>query len=44
MVNGMASVNVGCKQCHGSKVALEGTDGSLITVDELVPDKDGKAH
>lgn len=42
MVNGMASVNVGCKQCHGSKVALEGTDGSLITVDELAPDKDGK--
>ena len=22
-VNGMASVNVGCKQCHGSKVTLE---------------------
>lgn len=42
VVNGMASVNVGCKQCHGSKVALEGTDGSLITVDELAPDKDGK--
>lgn len=42
MVNGMASVNVGCKQCHGSKIALEGTDGSLITVDELAPDKDGK--
>ncbi|MCA9216220.1 MAG: hypothetical protein KDB27_24295, partial [Planctomycetales bacterium] len=42
LVNGMASVNVGCKQCHGSKVALEGTDGSLITVDELQPDKDGK--
>ena len=41
MVNGMASVNVGCKQCHGSKIALEGTDGSLITVDELKPDKDG---
>lgn len=42
VVNGMASVNVGCKQCHGSKVALEGTDGSLITVDDLAPDKDGK--
>ena len=42
VVNGMASVNVGCKQCHGSKVALEGTDGSLITVDELAPDADGK--
>ena len=24
MVNGMASVNTGCKQCHGSKVALAG--------------------
>ena len=41
-VNGMASVNVGCKQCHGSKVALEGTDGSLITMDELQPDENGK--
>ncbi|MEZ6127414.1 MAG: multiheme c-type cytochrome [Planctomycetaceae bacterium] len=41
MVNGMASVNVGCKQCHGSKVALKGTDGSLITVDDLKPDNDG---
>jgi len=42
IVNGMASVNVGCKQCHGSKVAIEGTDGSLITVDELAPDSNGK--
>ena len=42
MVNGMASVNVGCKQCHGSKVAIEATDGGLITVDDLVPDEDGK--
>ena len=41
-VNGMASVDVGCKQCHGSKVALEGTDGSLITVDELQPDEEGR--
>lgn len=41
MVNGMASVNVGCRQCHGSKVALQGTDGSLITVDELQPDEKG---
>jgi len=31
LVNGMASVNLGCKQCHGSKVALLGTDGSKIT-------------
>ncbi len=42
MVDGMASVNVGCKQCHGSEIALEGTDGSKITVKELEPDKDGK--
>ena len=42
VVNGMASVNIGCKQCHGSKIALEGTDGSLITVDDLAPDKNGK--
>lgn len=42
MVNGMASVDSGCKQCHGSKVALQATDGSLITVDELAPDESGK--
>jgi hypothetical protein len=41
-VNGMASVNVGCKQCHGSLVALKGTDGGLITVKDLQPDKNGK--
>jgi hypothetical protein len=41
-VDGMASVNVGCKQCHGSKVALEAIDGSLITVDDLKPDAEGK--
>ena len=40
--NGMASVNVGCKQCHGSKVALEGADGQMITVDDLEPGPDGK--
>lgn len=42
MVNGMASVDTGCKQCHGGKVSLEATDGSLISVDELKPDADGK--
>lgn len=42
MVNGMAFVDTGCKQCHGSKVALEATDGSLITVDQLKPGQDGK--
>lgn len=41
-VNGMASVNIGCKQCHGSKVALQATDGGLITVDDLKPGPDGK--
>ena len=41
-VNGMAFVDTGCKQCHGSKVALVGTDDSLITVDELAPGPDGK--
>jgi hypothetical protein len=40
-VNGMASANIGCQQCHGSKVALEGTDGSLITYEELKPGPDG---
>lgn len=42
MVNGMASVDTGCKQCHGGKVALEANDGSLITVDDLKPDENGK--
>ena len=32
-VNGLASVDVGCKQCHGGKVALQAEDGGLITVD-----------
>ena len=41
-VNGMAFVDTGCKQCHGSKIALEATDGSLITLDQLKPGPDGK--
>jgi hypothetical protein len=41
-VNGMASAMVGCMQCHGSKVALRGTDDSMITVEELQPDATGK--
>ncbi len=41
-VDGMASVNVGCRQCHGSKVALEATDGTLITFEQLEPGPDGK--
>ena len=41
-INGMASATVGCKQCHGSKVALLGKDGSQITVDDLKPDENGQ--
>lgn len=41
-VNGMASANVGCKQCHGSKVALQATSGEPITLDDLKPGPDGK--
>jgi hydroxylamine dehydrogenase len=37
-VNGMASANTGCQQCHGSKVGLQSTDGKIITVDDLKPD------
>lgn len=42
MVNGMASVDTGCKQCHGSKVALESIDGTMLTLDQFLPGKDGK--
>jgi hypothetical protein len=42
MVNGFASATVGCLQCHGSKVGLQGTDGSTITMDQLEPDENGK--
>ncbi|MDA1264254.1 MAG: multiheme c-type cytochrome [Planctomycetota bacterium] len=41
-VNGLASLTVGCLQCHGSKVALRGNDDSLITVDDLAPDASGR--
>lgn len=41
-VNGMASVESGCKQCHGGKVAIKTKDGKLVTVDELKPGEDGK--
>ncbi len=41
-VQGMASVNSGCKQCHGSKLALVASDGGLVTVDDLAPDASGK--
>jgi len=42
MVDGMASAFVGCVQCHGSKVGLEGADGKPVTVDDLKPGPDGK--
>jgi hydroxylamine dehydrogenase len=42
MVNGLASAASGCQQCHGAKVALEGRDGTRITVDDLQPDADGR--
>jgi cell division septation protein DedD len=40
-VNGMASATVGCQQCHGSKVAIQSTDGTTLTVDDFKPDSDG---
>jgi len=41
-VNGMASVSLGCMQCHGSKIALTGTDGTKLTCDDFKPDQTGK--
>ena len=41
-VNGLASAFLGCQQCHGSKVALQATDGGTVTVDDLAPGPDGK--
>ncbi|ANM32382.1 hydroxylamine oxidoreductase [Acidobacteria bacterium Mor1] len=41
LVNGLASAFTGCQQCHGSKVALQATDGGMIDVDALVPDENG---
>jgi hypothetical protein len=42
VVNGFASAFSGCQQCHGSKVALQSTNGEMITVDDLEPDADGR--
>jgi len=42
MVNGMASASSGCKQCHGSKMALVSSSGGVITVDDLKPDENGQ--
>lgn len=41
-VNGLASAFSGCQQCHGSKIALTGTDGKMITVDDLQPNDKGQ--
>lgn len=41
-VNGMASANSGCQQCHGSKVALKATDGGGLTYEDFQPGPDGK--
>ena len=41
-VNGFASAASGCKQCHGSIVALQASDGGQITVRELAPDENGQ--
>ncbi|HET7827141.1 MAG TPA: multiheme c-type cytochrome [Anaeromyxobacter sp.] len=40
-VNGMASAEVGCLQCHGGKVALVRKGGGRITADDLKPGPDG---
>ena len=42
-VNGLASAESGCQQCHGTKVALRAKDGGKpITVDDLKPGPEGK--
>ncbi len=40
-VNGMASAQVGCQQCHGGKVGILKKGGGSITVDDLKPGPDG---
>ena len=41
-VNGMASSQVGCQQCHGGKVGLLKKGGGSLTVDDLKPGRDGR--
>ncbi len=41
MVNGLASAQSGCQQCHGAKVAIRATDGGTLTVDDFKPGADG---
>jgi hypothetical protein len=38
LVNGLASANSGCQQCHGSKVSLVTEDGGMISFEDLKPD------
>jgi len=43
MVDGLASAQSGCQQCHGTKVALKAKDGGApVTVEDLKPGPDGK--
>lgn len=42
MVNGMASAQTGCQQCHGSRVAVEAVDGGVLTNVDFKPDPQGK--
>ena len=43
MVDGLASAQSGCQQCHGARVALKAKDGGApITVDDLKPGPDGR--
>jgi hypothetical protein len=41
-VNGMATANSGCQQCHGSLVALQASDGGMVTMRDLEPDENGR--
>jgi hydroxylamine dehydrogenase len=41
-VNGLASAEAGCQQCHGAKVALVAKGGAPITADDLKAGPDGK--
>lgn len=41
-VEGMAGVRLGCRQCHGSVVALKSTEGGVVSRDDLKPGADGK--
>jgi hypothetical protein len=42
VVNGMAPANSGCQQCHGSLVALQASDGGMVTMRDLKPDENGR--